>query len=353
MNIPSSEAIKYLHSIMGKNKAKGLLAQLEFRKWVRMNLGDEAQKSFEGCWILPAKELPYSRRVCFFVHPTILADNQLDETVNQLLRDRGFQGLCSSLKTTGLGVVYYIATSDRTPSIERLKWTGYFYSNSKLLRLDQTRTYKAWGGSGRPGLGKPWESPTEVKYSALSPEELTAILLPQAFYNKLLKQTFKISTPDPYDCDGFIVSYDGRVFPLEIKEKSPFGTGSTQKLGIDAGRLLMLLRICMPLDANAFYIVRELESGATRKFSKWKYISLDDVVMKSSWNLQPGGLGMGGGGTSTIILPYDAFGDLSSDTFSDDALKGLSPMSVKVKQQAAVFAKEIEGRLYRQSSLQT
>jgi hypothetical protein len=352
MNIPSSEAIKYLRSIMGNNKAKGLLAQLEFRKWVKKNLGDEAQKSFEGCWILPSKELPYARRVCFFIHPTIHADNQLDETVNQLLHDRGFQGLCSSLKTTGLGVVYYIASSNKTPSIERLKWTGYFYSNGKLVQLDQPRTYRAWGTSGRPSTGKTWESSTEAKYSALSPEELTAILLPQAFYNKLLKQTFKISTPDPYDCDGFIVSYDGKVFPLEIKEKSPFGTG-IQKLGIDAGRLLMLLRICMPLDANAFYIVRELESGGTRQFSKWKFISLDDVIMKSSWNLQPGGTGMGGGGTSTIILPYDAFGDLSSDTFSDDELKSLSPMSSKVKRQAELFAKEIEGRLYRQSSLDT
>src|SRR5438445_13663696 len=99
MNVASSEAIGYLRSIMGKNKAKGLLAQLEFRNWVRKNLGDEAQKSFEGCWILPSKELPYSRRVCFFVHPSILANNELDKTVNRLLHDRGFQGLCSSLKT--------------------------------------------------------------------------------------------------------------------------------------------------------------------------------------------------------------------------------------------------------------
>src|SRR6267143_4418403 len=347
MNIPSAEAIAYLHSIMGKNKAKGLIAQLEFRKWATKNLGTEAQKSFEGCWILPSKELPYSRRVCFYGHTSILPQDQLDQTVSQLLQDRGFQGLWSSLKTTGLGVVYYIASSDGKLTLERLKWTGYLYANGKLVQLDQARTYTVWGTSGRPSIGKPWEPATDTKYRALSPEELTAILLPQAFYNKLLKQTFKISTPDPYDCDGFMVSYDGRVFPLEIKEKSPFGTGPAQKLGIDAGRLLMLLRICMPLDANAFYIVRELESGGTRQFSKWKFIPLDSVVMKSSWNLQPGGTGMGGGGTSTIILPYSAFGDLSSDTFSEDTLKGLSPLSVKVKQQAAIFAKEVEGRLHR------
>jgi len=162
MDIPASEAIKYLHSIMGKNKAKGLVAQLEFQKWVRKNVGTAAQKHFEGCWILPAKELPYSRRVCFFVHPSIKAANQLGETVNQLLQDKGFQGLCSSLKTTGLGVVYYIATSDRTPGIERLKWTGYFYSNEELVRLDETKTYREWGTSGRPSIGKPWESATEA-----------------------------------------------------------------------------------------------------------------------------------------------------------------------------------------------
>ncbi len=350
MNVPAQEAIKYLHSIMGKNKAKGLLAQLEFRKWTSSNLGEPAQKHFEGCWILPAKELPYSRRVCFFVHPAITSDNELDPIRTKLLQDRGFQGLCSSLKSTGLGIIYYIATSGSSPSIDRLKWTGYFYSNENLVPLDEARTFKVWGGSGRSGQGKPWEKATEQKYSALSSDQLAAILLPQVFYNKVLKEKFKISTPDPYDCDGFIVSYDGRVFPMEIKEKSPFGTG-IQKLGIDAGRLLMLLRICMPIDANAFYIVRELESGEGRKFSKWKFITLDDVVMKSSWNLQPGGMGMGGGGTSTIILPYGAFGDLTPETFSDDNLRSLSPLSGKVKDQAMRFAKEIESRLFPQSRL--
>jgi hypothetical protein len=352
MNIPTSDAISYLHSIMGHNKAKGLVAQIEFRKWVRSNLGTAAQKHFEGCWILPARELPYSRRVCFFVDQSVRSDNETDERVRQLLGDKGFHGLCSSLRATGLGVAYYIASSDSKPSIERLRWHGYFYSNDQLIPLDEMKTYREWGTGGHASKARTkWESPTEKRYSELSPEELTDILLPQLFYNKVLKDKFKIVTPDPYDCDGFIVSYDGKVFPLEIKEKSPI-EGTTQKYGIDAGRLLMLLRVCLPLDANAFYIIRELESGGTRKFSKWKFISLDNVIMKSSWNLMPGGTGMGGGGTSTIILPYDAFGDLSTDTFSDDALRGLSPLTGKVKEQAASFAREIEGRLYRQSAAQ-
>jgi hypothetical protein len=274
----------------------------------------------------------------------------LKETISELLNDKGFQGLCSSLKTTGLGVVYYIATSNSSPSIDRLGWRGYLYSNDELVPLDESRTYNAWGHPGRPSHGNPWERATEERYSSLAQEELTGILLPQLFYNRFLKEKFKLSIPDPYDVDGFIVSYDGRVFPIEIKEKSPFGKG-IQKFGIDAGRLLMLLRLCLPIDANAFYIIRELESGGAREFSKWKFMTLDDVVMKSSWNLQPGGTGMGGSGTSTIILPYDSFGDLDRDTFSDDRLRNLSPLSSKVKDQARVFAKEIEGRLFRLAKL--
>ena len=154
MNISSSEAIKYLRVIMGHNKAKGLIAQLEFQKWVKLNLGIAAQKHFEGCWILPAKELPYSRRVCFFVNTTISPHNQLDETVKQLVGDKGFRGLCSSLKATGFGVVYYIATSDSKPSIERLKWTGYFYSKDILVPLDETKTFKEWGGPGHPSTAR-------------------------------------------------------------------------------------------------------------------------------------------------------------------------------------------------------
>src|SRR6266436_9055 len=98
MDIPARDSINYLHSIMGKNKAKGLIAQLEFRKWIKSNLGTASQKHFEGCWILTAKEFPYSRRVCFFIHPSIKSDDRLKETISGLLNDKGFQGLCSSLK---------------------------------------------------------------------------------------------------------------------------------------------------------------------------------------------------------------------------------------------------------------
>ena len=92
---------------------------------------------------------------------------------------------------------------------------------------------------------------------------------------------------------------------MEIKEKFPGQNREDKFFGIDAGRVMMLLRICLPNDANAIYLIREVDKRAG--FVGWKYITLSDIIMTSSWNLQAGGRGMGGQATTNIRLPYDYF----------------------------------------------
>ena len=94
----------------------------------------------------------------------------------------------------------------------------------------------------------------------------------------------------------------------------------------------MLLRLCLPNDANAIYLIRELDESGN--FIAWKYLTLSDIIMTSSWNLQAGGPGMGGQSTQTICLPYEYFKEFDADALSEDNLKKLGNMPKEIKELA-------------------
>lgn len=350
MFVRSNEALEYLRRIMPGHKALGLLAQKDFEDWIRRAGEQVENKYFSGCWIVSPRENFFSRRTCFFVHQSLEPTDSLDNTVADLVRDRGFQSMCSSLTAAGFAVIYFIGHS-RSGSESRIVdigWRGYRYRNEILEQFDVGRFFQNWRGRGRASRGRPWQGPAERLMSELSPRSLTSILLPQLFYNDLLKTTYRVSTQDPYDVDGFIISFDGKVFPIEVKEKFPFDGALGPTLGVDAGRVLMMLRIALPMDGNAFYVVREVRDSEKREFVGWKVTTLDQIVMKCSWNLQAGGPGMAssaggaGGLTSTILLPYGIFGDMSSSIFSENSLTSLWKLSDNVKRQAQLFLTDLE-----------
>ena len=194
---------------------------------------------------------------------------------------------------------------------------------------------------------------TVDKINDLEADALTSLALPQLFYNGFFKAIYKAGTMDPYDTDGFIISYDGRVYPIELKEKFPFEHSAIgETIGVDAGRILMMLRICLPLNANGFYIVREVEATPERELVGWKVMHLDEVLMKCSWNLQSGGPSMasraGGRGsrTSTILMPYRAFSNLTAETFSDNNLRRNATLTENIRQTAEEFMRRLHQEFY-------
>ena len=157
---------------------------------------------------------------------------------------------------------------------------------------------------------------------------LDAVLLRELFFGGYMKATRQHSPKDPYDVDGFVVSRSCRyIFPIELKEKFP--TQNPKTFGIDMGRIMMLLRICVPNSCNALYVVRETDKE-TGCFVGWKYITLSDILMSSVWNSQGGGSGMTGGATQTIMIPYEEFSDITESTFDDDNLKEIHSMEDNV-----------------------
>ena len=159
-------------------------------------------------------------------------------------------------------------------------------------------------------------------------DRLDKVLLRELFYGGYLKATCRHSPKDPYDVDGFVVSKSCRyIFPIELKEKFP--TQNPKTFGIDMGRILMLLRICVPNSCNALYVIRETDKK-TGRFVEWKYITLSDILMSSVWHSQTGGTGMTGGATQTVMIPYEEFSDITESTFDDKNLEKIHSMEDNV-----------------------
>jgi len=336
-------AVSYLQNIMGSNKAMGLVAQASFQRWVHESGGNVERKYFNGCWVMSPKGSTASKRMCFFVHDKIESEETLQSAVDAQISNRGFHGLCGSLVRSGFGVFHCFATGGpSTRNLGDLEWTLFRYQNENLGRIDARQFFAIWPGRGRPGRGVAWDTRVIDSYQALDIHILESLVLNQVFFNSFVKELMKKPVADPYDVDGFFVSYEGKILPLEIKEKFPFEANRVKLLGIDAGRILMLMRICLPLDCNGLYVVREVEDSPQRRFVSWKITTLDSIVMNCNWTLQAGGIGMTGGPTQTVTFPYECFSDLSSKTFSDENLHRMSEFSRVIKEKAAAFQGEVE-----------
>jgi hypothetical protein len=336
-------ALKYLHSIMGNNKAMGLVAQADFQKWVQKAGDTVRRKYFNGCWVMSPKGHTATRRMCFFVHDKIQTKKTQETVLSNLQKNVGFHALCGSILRSGLGVFYVIPIGDeKTTNLDTLNWSFFRYHDESFEPLNGVRFFKAWPGNGRRGFGRPWRKYVRERYDTLSREMLESLALNQAFFDCFVKGKMRKPVADAYDVDGFFVSYQGKIVPLEIKEKFPFEANKIKLLGIDAGRILMLLRFTLPLDCNGLYVIREVEDTRKRKFVGWKMASLDSIIMNCNWTLQAGGRGMTGGPTQTVTWPYVCFSNVKSKAFSDDGLEKLSSMSKAIKKKSAAFQVEVE-----------
>jgi hypothetical protein len=354
----TQEIVEILESLWAKNKAKGLLAQMVFSNEIGSGIfgSDAYEKLVPGCWLLAPKEHDfYKFRFCFFTHPEVLKDDVLDSSPKTLLGDlyRPFHAVAEFMNAAGVGVTYAVpATPDRNlplkeianRSFENIHWHFFGFGNGRFLPSDPHEFFGKWGGGrGRPSHGTPWEPQTRDKIAGLDETVLTELLLTEVFFSGFLKGVLRKSLSDPYDVDSFLISISQRhIFPMEIKEKFPGQSGKDLFFGIDAGRIMMLLRLCLPNDANAVYLIRELDESG--RFIGWKYMTLSDIIMTASWNLQAGGPGMGGQSTQTIRLPYDHFRAFTGETISEDHLKEMGNLPKEVKAVAKQFGAELSSR---------
>jgi hypothetical protein len=354
----SSEVVSILEDLWPKNKAKGLLAQSVFVRDVQSGtFGSEAiEKVTQGCWLMAPREVEfYKFRFSFFVHPSVERNDTAAkwESPRDALGDkiyRPFHAVAEFISEAGIGVNYVVpTTADGRMDLDRiakrdyseLKWGFFEFVNGRFVPKDLSDFFEIWGGKGGKVVkGKCWENETRQKVGQLGDGMLMRLLLNELFYSGYVKRVMHIPTNDPYDVDSFLMSLSQKhIFPMEIKEKSPRESSAGKYFGIDAGRVMMLLRMCVPNDANAVYLIRELDESGN--FVGWKYVTLGEILMTAGWNLQQGGTGMGGQATQVIRLPYERFRAFGQQQFSEQDLRSIG----NLPDEAKAIAKQLGGDL--------
>jgi len=244
------------------------------------------------------------------------------------------------MSQSGIGIIVSGAWPNTLPTrLDDFKWKNYVYRDERLLAASDDEPFASWsGGRGRPGTGNQWQADVLRRFENATDDELTELAMRQAFFYGYLKEYLRKSVEDPYDVDAFMVGFTGTVMPIEIKEKSPTDKGD---FGIDAGRILMLLRLCLATDTNALYVIREVDESATRELVGWRYITLSDMVIGCRWNLQAGGRGMSGGATQTVMISGALFENFSLENFSEAWLTRHKSLQGSVR----TTAKEISSKL--------
>lgn len=342
-------AIQYFQRYWAENKAKGLLAELYLSEY----LMKQNQKILRtGAWLLSPKLADsHKYRFAFFIHSSCAPENSVEKIMQDVASDYLYSRIAFFLREAGVETLYAIPVSgvqkiEKNDDDMRLQWNFFRLFDGKYESVDDTFFY-SWRGRGRVSHPQRRMSEDTINnYQKLGNKELSLLFLNEAFYTSYLKRNLKVPVNDPYDVDGFIVSYSGSVFPIEVKEKSPGGEGNSQFFGIDVGRIIMLLHLCLPNDSNALYIVREVDDSPRRKFIGWRYITLSDLIMVAGWGGQAGGTGMGGGTTQTILMPYQSFGDFTSETLSMDSLNSIQSLTADAKTRAEKFLNAIGQRYF-------
>lgn len=318
VQIESSESIQYLQRFLTHNKARGMVAELSLESELGQNKSVLERKLMPGGWLLsPKLDTPQYYRYMISVLPVLYGSpEELDSAVSLLEKDRGWQALATFLSQSGIGIIVSGASPRGAFSgLNSLQWKNYSYRNEKLFAASHDEPFASWPGErGRAGKGSPWQPDVLSRFQQAAHSQLTELAMRQAFFYGYLKEQLHKPVEDPYDVDAFVVGYTGIVMPVEIKEKSPTDRGD---FGIDAGRILMLLRLCLATDSNALYLIREVGEGESRAFVRWRYITLSDMVIGCRWNLQAGGRSMSGGATQTVMISGTLFRGFSLDNLSE------------------------------------
>jgi hypothetical protein len=340
-----STLISYLQRFLNNNKARGMAAEMALE--TDIDSWDAAKaKLTAGAWILSPK-YDYHLRVASFTLPKCYTSpEQVREAIADLTTSRLWQTLATFLQQNAVGVTVSGGWTAMPEQFDRLAWIHFVYADETFIEQTGDLPFSAWThkGSGRPSKGKAWDDDVLERYQVASGDTLTELVMRQAFLEGHLKQRLKKVFGETYDVDGFIVAYSGRVFPLEVKEKS--ATPDSQ-FGVDAGRILMLLRFCLITDSNALYIIREVDNTPTRQLVGWRYITLSDLILYCRWNLQGGGRGMGGGSTQTIMLDADLFKPLDQSVFTETWLADHASLAAATQQTAHGFVEDLAGYLQK------
>ena len=290
-------------SSMNRNKVRGLIAEVELRKYIdELGYGERVSA---GGWIARSVKsdtgAEFGDTTVALFPETVLPDR--DYTPDRALPQPapGLHTICSTMHQIGIKSFYCAPVFPDRNSPEYVTW--------KLIQL------------GIPGHTEylPLETAMsgfparERKYNFLrynsDVSSIPASSVPEEFTKELLRVSFQnIYMAEISDIDGILWGQQ-HTYPLEIKEKTP---AQDRKLGeyfgLDIGPFVKLAFYAAKRgNLHSIFVVREIDNEEDRELVEWRYITFEVLAQYASWVFGGGGTNMQGGQSSVVKIPKSRF----------------------------------------------
>jgi hypothetical protein len=292
-------------SSLNQNKLRGLLAEVEFRRYLN-ELG-YGERVSPGGWIMRRQGPGVFGQDTVVVFPErIQAD--VDYPANRPLPTPplGLHTICATFHQSGIYAFYCVGAVGNTDDPASLSW------RSVQLGVPAEQPYNPL-----PESLAAYFNPRLRRYDFLryhtAADSIPDSAVPEEFSKEHLRVTCQTAyMAEVSDVDGI---FWGRqlTYPLEIKEKT---AGSDRALGqffgLDVGPFVKLAFYAANRgNLHSLFIVREIDNVQDRNLINWWYITFERLARYASWIPQAGGMSMMGGASSVVKIPKSEFEELN------------------------------------------
>jgi len=296
-------------SSINRNKVNGLLAEIDFRRYVS-NLGFSSRVSCGG-WIVRSDargDFDFGQNTAVFFPETIQPDVNYNADRHLPEPHRGLHTICATFHQIGIRSYFCAATINENQSGgKRASW------QSTELGLPEIQPYMPFPDSLQ-GFN-PRRRPYKYERFHADTSNIPEHAVPEEFSKESLRVAF--NSPfyaEPSDVDGLFWGRE-KTYPIEIKEKTRANDSSIGDFfGIDVGPFVKLAFYAARRgNLHSMFVVREIDDETTRNLVKWHFITFEQMARYASWVFRPGGRSMTGGRSATIRIPINQFKILDAD----------------------------------------
>ncbi len=295
-------------SSINQNKINGVLAEIEFRKYLS-TLGFHDRVS-SGGWIARNTDSDFSHNVIAIFPQVIEAD--VDYSSESSVGDipLGLHTMCATFHQIGINSFYCSPVIKENNHPESIQWTCLqlglpYHPGHQML-------HQVFSGFKQ----------RQRNYNFLRYKSITDGIPDEAVSEEFTKECLRVSISNGVlseisDIDGILWG-ERYTYPLEIKEKT---AASDKRLGeyfgLDVGPFVKLAFYAAKKgNLHSIFIVREIDSVDTRNLVNWWYITYDKLAQYASWVPMGGGRNMQGGGSTVVRIPKEEFSSFDSDAFN-------------------------------------
>lgn len=285
---------------LNRNKLNGMLAEIDFR--VHLHGMGYSDRVSVGGWIArKTGESEFGHDTVAFFPEHMVPGKQYSKTRDKSPPPNGLHTICATFHQIGIKSYYCIPTVEEENNPESVIWQAVQLGiPGDLAHIDFPSAITGFQSRQRP-------------YSFLRYHTDVSALPEEALSEEFSKESIRVCFQRRFiseisDIDGILWG-ERYTYPLEIKEKTAaYDKKVGQYFGIDVGPFVKLAFYAAKRgNLHSLFIVREIDNIDDRNLINWWYIKFDKLAQYAAWTPRPGGTNMGGGSSSTVMIPKAEF----------------------------------------------